>query len=139
MAAKGGVPIWPTTGRGAPVFRWWGGGAVLSVPCEGEGRCVWPTFFACGRGVGQLCSRWPGCPTCWWGGRLIDTQAFGVAHVVGCGRGVVVLWVFLSSALHASVGLCMPLALSNFVDLPTKLIMWFLPPHSLARAAGTVT
>ena len=47
-------------------------------------------------------------------------DVFGVLWVCGC---EVVLGC-LSSALRASVGWCRrPLALSNFVDLPTKFIM----------------
>ena len=125
MAAKGGgVPIWPTTDGQGAVFRCcWGGGGrsvLLSVPCEGRKMCLAHAFSLWQRG-GSAALQMARVP-CTLVGRLIDTHRLSVLRgfVWSVVVGRVVFWVFLSSALRASVGLCMPLALSNFVDLPTK-------------------
>ena len=85
MAAKGAGGF-PSGRRQAGRFR--RGGCAFSSRRgweEGIGHVV------CGRGVGELYSRWPGCPTCW----LVDRSC-----------GCVVVLGSLSSALRASVGWC---------------------------------
>ena len=101
MAAKGGGShlICPTTG--------WGGFVR-------GGGCAFSYSLACGRAVGQLYSRWPGCPTCWLACFLelvlvfLSLIFYRLVGVCGCE----VVWGCLSSALRASVGSCRwPLAL----------------------------
>ena len=86
MAAKGGVPICPTTGRGC--FAGGGGNAFSSR----RGREVGIGHIVCGKGVGQLYSRWPGCPTCCWlAGRSIDDTHRLAASLLGVGAFVLLI------------------------------------------------